>query len=476
MQYHRGLADETASKHGEALVRFQLAEKSAKEAFKLADGSSLNVTQMSPNLPADAGMCITDITKAQLAVSTERHAEAKRENDMIYNAVLPAPETLPAVDKAGAALASPIPIQDVYGTPEVQKVIGPDMFIRLVPLSVHESASVYSEEKAKLVRGEVEKADLADVEARSALDAIGVKDGIMRYKAIAEGGLEGEDELPAEVRRWKQDIGVMEDREGVAALIERLDGLKAAVKKTLEDSSRNLDAETRECETMRVKFEHLWTQEPSGTYTKIWRQDLKSHFATLEAAGASDQQVYTLWNNVRNDIFLLLSPEVEDVFRASTEGDAGQENLLDLDVTSDTGDQERARIGQYVSEIEARVSKLTKIAKERSEVLKDLKDKIQNDDVSHLLLLNRRNSGVEPTLFAAELEKFRPYQQRLAHSVSSQQTTLKEITQLWKGLKDLAGRGPGARKWEERERRKKQTVQRFSRARDGYMEVRDGLA
>jgi len=101
---------------------------------------------------------------------------------------------------------------------------------------------------------------------------------------------------------------------------------------------------------------------------------------------------------------------------------------------------------------------------------------IQSDDVSHLLLLNRRNTGVEPTLFAAELEKFRPYQQRLASSVHHQEVALQEVTTLWKGLKDLTGRGAGARKWEEREKKKKDTVRRFSKARDGYMEVRDGLA
>ena len=101
---------------------------------------------------------------------------------------------------------------------------------------------------------------------------------------------------------------------------------------------------------------------------------------------------------------------------------------------------------------------------------------IQTDDVSHLLLLNRRNTGVEPTLFAAELEKFRPFQQRLAATVHHQQLALQEVQSLWKSLKDLAGRGPGARKWDEREKRKRDTVRRFSRARDGYMEVRDGLA
>lgn len=101
---------------------------------------------------------------------------------------------------------------------------------------------------------------------------------------------------------------------------------------------------------------------------------------------------------------------------------------------------------------------------------------MQTDDVSHLLLLNRRNTGGESTLFAGELEKFKPYQQRLASTIHHEQATVQEVSTLWRALKSLAGRGPGARKWEERERRKKDTVKRFSQARDGYMEVRDGLA
>jgi hypothetical protein len=72
--------------------------------------------------------------------------------DLIYSAVLPVPKALPAIDKT--AVATAIPIQEVYGTPEVQNAIGTDVFVRLIPLSVHESASVYLEEKAKLVRGE----------------------------------------------------------------------------------------------------------------------------------------------------------------------------------------------------------------------------------------------------------------------------------------------------------------------------------
>lgn len=383
-------------------MRFTVAEKSAKEAVRQASSfSSTFVTQMSPNLPADAGS-IHDLCKAHHALVLDRKNEAQRDNDLIYNAVLPAPETLPAVDKASAALAPPIPIQEVYGTPEVQKVIGPDLFVRLVPLSVHESASVYSEEKAKLVRGEAEKADAAEQEVRAGLESLGVREGLARFRAMAEGGVEGDQEVPVDVRRWKEDISVMEQREGIETLLGRLNTFKGSVRKELEAVGRELETESRECEAMRVKFEHLWSQEPSGSLTKTLRQDLKAHLGALDAAAASDQQVAALWNGVKGDIYVLLSPQLEDVFRASTEGGAGQESLLDLDVGADTSDAERRKIGQFIAEIDDRLGKLNKISRERTEVLKDLKDKVGSIfslEIMSLTILNRSKPMMSPTFF-----------------------------------------------------------------------------
>lgn len=373
------MADSAAGKHGDALVRLIAAEAAAKEANRTASSfASLFVTQMSPNLPPDAGPCLADLTKAHLALCTEKKNEAQRENDLIYNAVLAPVETLPQIEKT--VVATPISIQEVYGTPEVQKVIGQDMFIRLIPLSVHESASVYSEEKAKLVRGEVETADEAEAEVKSALDSLGVKEGLVRFRAIAEGNVGGEVEIPVDVRRWREDITVMEQREPVESLMSELNRLKASVQQELETIGQDLDAESRECERMRVKYDHLWTQEPSSSFTKPLRADLKSHFGALEAASPSDQQVVKLWDSVKDEISLLLSPAVEEVFRASTEkAGAGSENLLDLDVASETKDEEeRAQVAHLVDEIEERLGRLNKIARERNEVLKDLKDKVRD--------------------------------------------------------------------------------------------------
>lgn len=375
-QMHRALADTQAGKYGEALSRYIAAEAAAKEASRSAASfGSMFMTQMSPNLPPDAGTSIQELTKVHYALCTERKNEAQRDNDLIYNAVVPAADTLPQIDKLPVATA--IPIQEVYSAADVQKTIGADIFLKLVPLSVHESASVYSEEKAKLVRAENERAETADGEVRSALDALGVKDGLGRYKAMVEGlHAEGSSELPTDVARMREDIGLVEEREPVAQLFAELARLRDGVRGDLDSVQRDLEIESRECEAMRVKYEHLWTQDPSAGLTRQLRQDLKSHLSALEAAAASDQQIVTLWDNVKGDIALLLSPQVEEVFRESADQGPGG-SLLDLDPNNESrDDEERAKITNYVDEIEDRLGRLNKIAAERKNVLKDLKDKV----------------------------------------------------------------------------------------------------
>ena len=372
-QYHRALADNAAAKYGDALVRLQLAEAAAKEAHRAASNfNSVFLPQMSLNLPADSGQSLFELVKSQLALSTERRTEAQRDNDLIYNAVLPTAETLPSVDKTVVATA--IPIQEIYGTPEVQKVIGPDLFMRLIPLSVHESASIYSEEKAKLVRSEVEKAEGAAGEARSALDTLGVKAGLPRFRAMVEGSVAGEDEIPLDVRRYRDDISVIEEREGVEILLKRLGESKETVRVELESIGRDLDAESQECEAMRVKYGHQFTQAPSSGLTKEFRTDLKSRLQMLDAAKASDEQVQTLWDSAKGDVRLLISDDVENVFKESARGHDHRESLLDLDTEKD--DTEKTKIAHLVEEIDERLGRLNKIERERDQTLKDLKEKV----------------------------------------------------------------------------------------------------
>ena len=52
----------------------------------------------------------------------------------------------------------------------------------------------------------------------------------------------------------------MGDREGVDTLMRELSRLKDTVKSELESISRELGVESRECESMRAKYDHLWNR------------------------------------------------------------------------------------------------------------------------------------------------------------------------------------------------------------------------
>ncbi|KAG6830945.1 hypothetical protein H0H87_006706 [Tephrocybe sp. NHM501043] len=373
-QYHRALADDTASKHGDAIVRLTLAETLAKEAHRLSTSFSPSPTS-SPTLPADTGPSLLGLTKTHSALCSERLQTATKENDLIYHALLPSAESLPKVD--GLPVATTVPIHEVFGTPEVQKTIGKELFVRLLPLSVHESASVYSEEKAKLVRGEVEAAEETEVRVKSLLESLGVPGSLVRYRAIVGGQVTGDGEVPKEVRKAVEEVQRLEREGGVEGMLQELGRLRERVGGELDILGRDLEIESRECEEGRVKWEHKWTQEPSAGLSKPLRTEVKSHLGALEAAGKSDGQVGALWAEVRADVTVLKGGEVDGLFDSNGVAKNGGEHLLDLDVgTEEQDEQERANIGGFVAEIEERLSRLSKIARERNEILKELKEKV----------------------------------------------------------------------------------------------------
>jgi hypothetical protein len=180
----------------------------------------------------------------------ESKTTAERDNDLIYHA-LPIPAaSLPAIDPLPLnTLASPITIQEIYAQPEVTALIGPDIFRRLVPLEVHEQASVYSEEKAKLVRSEVERCDIADGEVGAALNELDPRARIARVRALGASGSSG---VPAQVEQWAEDISAREQSGGVEQMLRRLDDARRGCERVVEQLGRDLDDESRECERMRV--------------------------------------------------------------------------------------------------------------------------------------------------------------------------------------------------------------------------------
>jgi tyrosine-protein phosphatase non-receptor type 23 len=359
------------------LTRLTIAENAAKEAHRFSQNFAAIFNPVtSTTLPSDSGTNIVELTKSHLTVCTEAKSSATKDNDLIYHETLPSEASLPVIEKSN--VADPVSIQEIYGSPDVQKVVGTDIFARLVPLSVHESASLYSEEKAKLVRNEAERCDLADGELQAALQHHGLPFALVKFREPGKTSIDTLADPGPQLSDWAAEIRTSERDMRVQSMVDTVVDLRQKARADLDSISRDLDLESSECEKARVRFGHHWEQSPSSQHTKLFRSDIKSHRDALDKASTSDDQLLNLWESIREDVSVLSADDDGEklasimaaaIIAAEPKGEA---NLLDADF----GNDEEGYLNQQVVAVEDALGRLNKIKKERSDTLKDLKERV----------------------------------------------------------------------------------------------------
>lgn len=317
------------------------------------------------------------MSKRQLSTVQDKLREALKDNDFLYHHTIPAEASLPPIAKLPAS--KPIPVSEMYAGQDMQRITGPDLFAKIVPMAVTESASLYDEEKAKLIRAETERVDTANGEMAASLDYLRLPGALQ----VLKGGFD-QDVLPDEdFRQWCSDVA---DHENPAEIFEHLRTEKEAIVSTLDFSSKQLDMEESVCEKMRSKYESEWTQQPSSRLTVTLRSDMRNYRDALDEALKSDSQLAT---KLRQN-----ETEIEEMRRAAEDGEVDQlfrnavararvrgshvtspsntgPNLLDTDF----GESGPSVLDQ-VNKIEEILKKLNLVKRERNQVLKDLKEKV----------------------------------------------------------------------------------------------------
>lgn len=374
-QYYQALADDDANAHGTAVGRLQAAENLAKEANKLAS-SFPSFVPPSSNLQADCGSVLAEHTKRHLATVQEKAKELSKDNDYIYHQTVPAEASLAPVAKLPAA--KPIPVAELYAGQDIQRITGPDLFSKIVPLAVTESASLYDEEKAKLVRAETERVDLANSEMAASLDYLRLPGALQ----VLKGGFDQEILPDEDFRTWCDDVA---GHENPRSILESLRTERDAIVSILEKCSQQLDMEEGVCEKMRSKYEGEWTQQPSARLTTTLRSDIRNYREALNEASRSDAQLASklgqsqeVFDEMRaaaqhGEIDALFQRAVSKV-RGKSSGvssPTAEPNLLDADF-----DDSAPSVMAQIKSVEEILKKLNLIKRERIQVLKDLKDKV----------------------------------------------------------------------------------------------------
>lgn len=474
-EYYQALAEDETNFHGSAIARLQLAEKSSKQALSSAK-SFPSFPATSSNLGGDTASTLQGIARRQMETVQEKLATIVKDNDYIYHQPVPAEAALSPVTKVPAAKA--IPLSELYQGQDIQRIIGPDIFQKIVPISVTESASMYDEEKAKLIRSEAEKVEQANGEMAASLDYLKLPNSLN----ILKGGLDQEMSVDKEFERWCQELT---NHQPFHSAFEKLQKDKQAVLDSLSKSTKQLDMEESVCEKMRSKYGPDWTQQPSSRLTSTLRADIKSYRDTVDEAGNSDSQLFVTARQYELDF--------EEMRNAGENGEADvlyQQALIKAGSGSKgkgSGAEEGSlldedygegglSVADQIAKVEDLLRKLNLVKRERMQVLKDLKEKVHTDDISNVLILNRKAiANHENQLFQAELEKFRSHQNRLISTVHKQSSLLKELTKTYGDLLQDKRVRSDQQKYDGIQKSRNTVLNKYRRVFNAYEDLTQGL-
>ncbi|KAF2019275.1 BRO1-domain-containing protein [Aaosphaeria arxii CBS 175.79] len=472
-QYYQALADDDANSHGVAIARLQVAETNARDANRISNAFPSSVPTNS-NLTSETGTILSEMTKKHVTNIQEKLAEFMKDNDFIYHQGIPNEASLSPIPKLPAAKA--IPVSELYQGQDIQRIIGPDIFQKIVPMAVTEQASLYDEEKAKLIRAESEKAEVADDEMAASLDYLKLPDSLN----ILKGGMDQEPVVDDDFRKWCEELA---GHAPFPSAFDQLNADKSEISSTLDACMKQLDMEESVCEKMRSKYGGEWTQQPSSRLTSTLRNDIRNYRGAVEEASTSDAQLYSTFRQYESDFDEMRSAgetDEADVLyqRAMIKAGASkgksprpaEGNLLDEDFIDGPS------VSDQIASVEDVLRKLNLIKRERAQVLKDLKDKVHSDDISNVLILNKKAiANQENQLFKAELEKFRGHQNRITQANHKQASLLKELTRNYSDLlKDKRVRSEQT-KYESFSRQRNTVMTKYRRVYQSFNDLIAGL-
>ncbi|KAJ1800948.1 bck1-like resistance to osmotic shock [Coemansia sp. RSA 2399] len=495
-QYHEARFDESKTRYGMSVARYSLAEQHAREATKLVGQFTetfFSTTNLAEDLHPESVQGFQELITGLTSKISEELARATHDNDVIYSDPVPNTSTLPSLE--AASVVSNFDINKFYASEERSNVVGNELFSRLVPMAVHESSSLYSEEKAKMLRVEEDKINLADGELQDALSFMKIPGSLRRFErpfsSSGVSGLYGSPSFPPEFsesgKAVRDAISDVQDRERSIPLAEikaTIDGHRARAADDLARISRILDDEQNASELALREYasEPLFAgYQPSSRAASYYREQISDNQKKLEDAATLDNSILKDYQTVVSPWLPTLQSGIEGITSVLIERikEVNFEEVTNAQLTEgetlvDIGQDQPVGLSGHVKIIQDIYEQLCDLTKIRRNVMSELKASTQNDDISSSLVKANSGKDLQP-LFARELKKYDPYTQRLQATTAKQVQLIKQISEEFRRLMEL----PQARaindKWEQAESKKSAVEMQVLEAAQVYIHVRDGL-
>ncbi|EDV97316.1 GH16790 [Drosophila grimshawi] len=378
---YQGQHAEEQRKMGERLTLYQAAwdklEEARKESKGLPDQKEINE---SLSFTAD--------------VVEGKRKNAKNENEFIYHEAVPELTTIAAVQGANLVNGIGFAVTD-------EEYAGADIFARLVPMKAHEASSMYSEEKAKLLRKygallEEKDTQLEGYMSSLTLDNLNINE-------------EQANKLPQGI--VDRCAALHANKSAISDLIEAMSQLAeitADVETNLAELTHMLEAEAqaeREFQTASGV-----QRTPNAHITELTREFQKYSEAHARA-GESNNTLRKAMSLHVNNLKILARPlqEIQQLMpKLSSE----------LNTT------------EIFKDVKLIVNKVNEMKAQRAQFHADLRIAINEDDITSKVIAHGGQEGLQ-ALFATELAKHERLTQLLDQNLLAQQNILQALTEAY---------------------------------------------
>ncbi|KAI5092470.1 tyrosine-protein phosphatase non-receptor type 23 isoform X1, partial [Silurus meridionalis] len=375
---HMGKQAEEQQKYGERLTYLQSSLDKLTEAIKLAKGQPDSVQEA---------------LRFTMDVIGGKFNSAKKDNDFIYHEVVPSLETLSSVK--GAPLVKALPVN-----PTDPSVTGPDIFSKLVPMAAHEASSLYSEEKAKLLRDIMVKIDSKNETLEQFMDSLNLDpdsvDNMEMYSSIPSVLMEKCAALSVRPDTVKSLIQSMQVLSGVFTDVE---ASLREIRAVLDDD----EAGDRKVEEVAGK---LSIPAQPATIAEI-RRDLEKYLEAHEKASFTNTELHRAMNLHISNLRLLGGP-LDTLREALPRPQLSEDEVAGL---------------QCMKRI---LGKVQEMKDQRSSLEKQLRELIQQDDITTALVTTERTDMKR--LFEEQLKKYEQVKVYIDQNLAAQENILKALT------------------------------------------------
>ncbi|MFT7816346.1 tyrosine-protein phosphatase non-receptor type 23 [Arapaima gigas] len=374
---HMGKQAEEQQKYGERLTYLQSALDKLNEATKLAKGQPDSVQEA---------------LRFTMDVIGGKFNSAKKDNDFIYHEPVPALDTLPSVK--GAPLVKALPVN-----PTDPSVTGPDIFSKLVPMAAHEASSLYSEEKAKLLRDVMAKIESKNETLEQFMDSLCLD-------SDSVDNLDMYSHIPTVLMEKCAALSVRPDT--VKSLTQSMQAL-SGVFTDVEASLREIRDVLNEDEAGEQSLEAAGVKVPPrpATLTEL-RRDLDKYLEAHEKASFTNTELHRAMNlHVPN--LRLLGGSLDALREALPRPQLSEEEAAAL---------------QCMKRI---LGKVQEMRDQRSSLEKQLRELIQQDDITAALVTTDRTDMKR--LFEEQLKKYEQVKIYIDQNLSAQENILKALTE-----------------------------------------------